>query len=804
MSSQETKVYGITSPISLAEPRPEDLKLTSDLVEAMKPHGVFEDDTELAHRVDVLLKLDTMVKQWIKDISLKKNMPPSLAEHVGGKIYTFGSYRLGVHTKGGDIDALCVSPRHIDREDFFNSFLEIIKNSPEAKDIRAVEEAFVPVIKLIFDGIEMDILFARLALPVIPDDLDLTDDNLLKNLDQRCVRSLNGSRVTDEILNLVPNKNSFKIALRAIKLWAKRHGVYSNALGFLGGVSWAMLVARTCQLYPNAAAATIVHKFFLVFTKWKWPQPVFLKQPSQENELAFQVWDPRINVTDRFHLMPIITPAYPQQNSTYNVTQSTKTVMEQELKKSLEITEEIVKNKVSWEKLFEPTNFFHQYKHYIVLSASAGSEKDHLKWVGLVESKIRILIGNLERNPVIKLAHVNPKSYVPQNTDEKSDLFVSMWFIGLEFAQIDPSTNVNLTFDIQNFVDTVHRQALNIKLFEEGMKIEAKHVKRKQLSQYLPPELVRSKKKLSQGNDNIKPILILESKDAPKIPDAAKKPPNMSDEEFLYGKEPEKNQNGDAVSSSSSLEVEGEDKVSDAKIPNHDQNEQPSSEISSTTPDEVSNTAENTQSSSKRSSSESPTPSDPKQSKLDDKTENSQENNSKSTSKRSSSESPTSSDLKKKKLEDNIPENSQVNDLKSASKRASSDSTTPSDPKKSKLDDKNPGNSQDSNVATKRTATASPSLVPTKKSKTHQDLAGNSQDSATNSTEIQNGENHNTDETEKNGSQSLEQVPTSTPEKPKVDISKIVPSSNELSDIMSPVPQAIPVVKNSIRLKLNK
>lgn len=45
-------------------------------------------------------------------------------------------------------------------------------------------------------------------------------------------------------------------------------GIYSNMLGFLGGVSWAMLVARTCQLYPNAVAATLVHKFFLVFSKW--------------------------------------------------------------------------------------------------------------------------------------------------------------------------------------------------------------------------------------------------------------------------------------------------------------------------------------------------------------------------------------------------------------------------------------------------------------------------------------------------------------------------------------------------------
>lgn len=29
-----------------------------------------------------------------------QNLPPSVVANVGGKIFTFGSYRLGVHTKG--------------------------------------------------------------------------------------------------------------------------------------------------------------------------------------------------------------------------------------------------------------------------------------------------------------------------------------------------------------------------------------------------------------------------------------------------------------------------------------------------------------------------------------------------------------------------------------------------------------------------------------------------------------------------------------------------------------------------------
>ncbi|XP_056150047.1 poly(A) polymerase alpha [Lampris incognitus] len=486
-TQQTAKHYGITSPISLVLPKEADLLLTQKLTETLKPYGVFEEELELQRRILVLGKLNTLVKEWIKEISEQKNLPTSLIDTVGGKIFTFGSYRLGVHTKGADIDALCVAPRHVERTDFFTSFYEKLKEQEEVKDLRAVEEAFVPVIKLSFDGIEIDVLFARLALQTIPENLDLRDDGLLKNLDIRCIRSLNGCRVTDEILHLVPSIENFRLTLRTVKLWAKRHNIYSNILGFLGGVSWAMLVARTCQLYPNAVASTLVHKFFLVFSKWEWPNPVLLKQPEDCN-LNLPVWDPRVTLSDRYHLMPIITPAYPQQNSTYNVSASTRAVMVDEFKQGLAITDEILQNKADWSKLFEAPNFFQKYKHYIVLLASAPTEKQHLEWVGLVESKIRILVGNLEKNEFITLAHVNPQSFPgPKEGNDKEELS-TMWVIGIVFKKMEGSENLNvdLTFDIQSFTDTVYRQAISSKMFEQEMKISAMHVKRKQLHQLLP------------------------------------------------------------------------------------------------------------------------------------------------------------------------------------------------------------------------------------------------------------------------------------------------------------------------------
>ena len=86
------------------------------------------------NRMEVLRKVNELAKEWIKMVSVHKYMPPS--DHVGGKIYTFGSYRLGVHNKGADIDALCVAPRHVDRADYFTSFVDLLKKQPEVTELR--------------------------------------------------------------------------------------------------------------------------------------------------------------------------------------------------------------------------------------------------------------------------------------------------------------------------------------------------------------------------------------------------------------------------------------------------------------------------------------------------------------------------------------------------------------------------------------------------------------------------------------------------------------------------------------------
>lgn len=143
-------------------------------------------------REKVLGTITSVVREFVYKASLSHGHSESQARSAGGKIFTFGSYRLGVHGPGADIDTLCVVPKHIQREDFFTIFEDMLQKREDVEDIASVPDAYVPLIKVKFAGISIDFLFARLGTARIEDSLELGENSILKGLDERDQRSLNG------------------------------------------------------------------------------------------------------------------------------------------------------------------------------------------------------------------------------------------------------------------------------------------------------------------------------------------------------------------------------------------------------------------------------------------------------------------------------------------------------------------------------------------------------------------------------------------------------------------------------------
>ncbi|KAJ2495253.1 polynucleotide adenylyltransferase [Coemansia sp. RSA 2052] len=181
-------------------------------------------------------------------------------------------------------------------------------------------------------------------------------------------------------------------------------------MGFFGGVAWAMLVARVCQLYPNACAGYIVSRFFAIYLLWKWPRPVTLKN-IESGPMQLRVWNPQIYHADFVHKMPIITPAYPSMCATHNVSTSTKIIIESEFKRGAEITDKIMRGEASWTDLFGKSEYFRLYKYYLQVNTTSADVDSHNILHGFVESRLRQLILKLEGVDQIVLARPYVKSY---------------------------------------------------------------------------------------------------------------------------------------------------------------------------------------------------------------------------------------------------------------------------------------------------------------------------------------------------------------------------------------------------------
>ncbi|KAG2699601.1 hypothetical protein I3760_07G199000 [Carya illinoinensis] len=483
-SPQPARKYGITKPISLAGPTEADLHRNMELEKFLIDSGLYESEEEASRRKEVLNRIDEIVKGWVKQLTHLRGYTDQMVEDATAVILTFGSYRLGVHGPASDIDALCVGPSYVNRdEDFFMVLHDTLAEMEEVTELQPVPDAHVPVMKFKFLGISIDLLYASISLLVVPEDLDISHGSVLYNVDEPTVRSLNGCRVADQILKLVPNVEHFRMTLRCLKFWAKIRGVYSNVTGFLGGVNWALLVARVCQLYPNAIPSMLVSRFFRVYTQWRWPNPVMLC-PIEENELGFPVWHPRRNPKDRRHHMPIITPSYPCMNSSYNVSASTLRVMVEQFHHGHSICEEIELNKGQWSALFEPYLFFEAYKNYLQVDIIAADSDNLLAWKGWVESRLRQLTLKIERDTNGMLqCHPFPNEYV----DTSKPCSHCAFFMGLQRKE-GVRGQEGQQFDIRGTVDEF-RQEINMYMFwKPGMDIFVSHVRRKQLPAFVFPD----------------------------------------------------------------------------------------------------------------------------------------------------------------------------------------------------------------------------------------------------------------------------------------------------------------------------
>ena len=116
MASTQTRQWGVTPPISFSLPTDAEIDIDDALIAELKRQNNFEtsDETEKryvslvfygtctnrSYRKSTLQLIQKVTVEFVKLVSKRRNLPVAGVEAAGGKIFTFGSYRLGVYGPG--------------------------------------------------------------------------------------------------------------------------------------------------------------------------------------------------------------------------------------------------------------------------------------------------------------------------------------------------------------------------------------------------------------------------------------------------------------------------------------------------------------------------------------------------------------------------------------------------------------------------------------------------------------------------------------------------------------------------------
>lgn len=382
-------------------------------IDVLRRADLVESKEDEEQRKTIVSRISNYIANWATSVAFeKKGMTETISLKGNSKILPFGSYRLLNHNcPFSDVDLLCVFCCHVSREDVFVGLSKLLESHVDIDDLLVIANAYVPIITFKFSGVPVDLVFAILTVPKIPENFDLTQDSqILLMSDKESLRSLIGYKSSERILSLVPNVEEFCSVLKIIKHWAKKRGIYSTKFGYLGGAAWTILVANICQRFPQLSEENLILEFYKTFSRWDWSVPVALDGAHPKKFMSYMEKNGE-------QCMSIIAPVFPSINSAFSVGKFTQKIIIEELYRGKNLLYQILKGNLPWDALFdEHTEFFMRYDSYLRLDVSASSDTSYRTWTAFLKSKCKCMTRLLEQNYNILFVHPSPICHSTPNT----------------------------------------------------------------------------------------------------------------------------------------------------------------------------------------------------------------------------------------------------------------------------------------------------------------------------------------------------------------------------------------------------
>lgn len=419
--------------------------------------------------LDSPLPEDSAIQHRHKAFSAVEFVLQSAARHLVGPSYEdlvqaelIGACAIGTFSVHDSVDVLCKASQ-VSGRDLFQVVKQLLVSNSACRCVRDHPEAFtgstLSGLRFTYDQVPFRIYFAKVPW----------EEN-----DEETFYSLNGCLLTRSFHELIPNANSFTLALRMVKLWAKRRGIYGNDCGYPGGLSWSICLARVCQTYPTVNAAELVARFFRMYYRWDWRTVVSLLPAAGADPVMYEpVEEGKIAV---------MTPGSSPVNTAANVKKMALPILQEEIRRAYKLCKLVDKGKACWSDLYAPPSIANKHKHYIRLEFVAQTEEALELLVEWGEVCLPTLLDKFETDlPNVKVRVWSQHIASPH----ESYAFACNLFMGLHFAQKEAGAQqqVDLRIPMVGFLEMLDKWPYK-EPFAGQYDITLQHLRRAELQQW--------------------------------------------------------------------------------------------------------------------------------------------------------------------------------------------------------------------------------------------------------------------------------------------------------------------------------
>eukprot|EP01083_Nonionella_stella_P049930 132972_1 len=126
MSSPDLPNSLNNEPISTALPTQTDTQNTQTLQQTLNQSPDIQiNKNHREQRERALKDINEICQEWIKSSSRKQKYSEEFISLSKIRLYTYGSFKIGVHSCTDDIDILCIGPSFLTRDMFFDELGDI-------------------------------------------------------------------------------------------------------------------------------------------------------------------------------------------------------------------------------------------------------------------------------------------------------------------------------------------------------------------------------------------------------------------------------------------------------------------------------------------------------------------------------------------------------------------------------------------------------------------------------------------------------------------------------------------------------